>query len=178
MNADKPKGLKEALETANEVVESVLAKHGIDTRRIAYLLGVTIDDVCYPDDFDGMHRAEYMERGKRIMALEKVLALYRTHEPGLAPIRLSERIAVIEDLLGAEQQMQDAAPPPKKPRNRPVSAKNAGAEAIFDILIAQGVNTWDACSLIAEMFILADIEDRPHDNVLRSFYDKLSRLVR
>lgn len=183
------------------VVASVLERHGVSTAD-----NVDLGDIAAAIIFGRSpsqsprqrleHDLRVREQSKRkAEMLEELLALYRAEQPGTTVMTSTEsRIAVadgrtveeaistfslaiehLDVLRRAERAIADREIP-EPPRNRPTSSKNAAAETIFRRLRDHGVGTWEACSIIADLFSEAEVEDRPRDKIRRSMYDKLSRL--
>lgn len=177
------------VDTASAAVSHVLTRNDIhasddDIRRIAYFLHHAKDDRFWQDELDDCERKECAHRDEIIQTLKRLAELYRGFDPGMVKFHpvtgdalTPERNAKeIETMLAAEKSL--CRPSPKKPRNRPTSAKNAEAETIFGLLLQhKGIDQWRACGLIAEMFLRLGIDDKPHKRVQAALYDKLSRLI-
>jgi len=89
---------------------------------------------------------------------------------------IAELVRQLETLLTVERHVLQTLPKGGLPGGAPPKAKNVGASCIYEILRENGVKPWAACSLIAEMFVEAGIDDRVHRKIHRSLFDKLQRL--
>lgn len=90
-------------------------------------------------------------------------------------IPLSQLMADLKKLAEIESAFASMVPD-KIPNQRPVSAKNAGAECMFRTLRENKIDLWEACSIIACALVLAGIETGSDEKVKRALYDKLKRI--
>ncbi|MCZ6565209.1 MAG: hypothetical protein O6852_03640 [Gammaproteobacteria bacterium] len=168
---------------------------------IKFGLNIASDkEFCHTTVIRQQHK-EYKSRLERIKALDKVIELYNLfykeectkidvgtptekYQSGLhdtihssrADSNLDEIIEKICILYDVEAYLEAFEPPDKKiPNSRPVSAKNAGAECICTYLVKNQLSIWKSCEIIAEMLILAGIENKEQDKVKRALYDKFRR---
>ncbi|MCH8262383.1 MAG: hypothetical protein IIA77_04955 [Proteobacteria bacterium] len=88
---------------------------------------------------------------------------------------LDRIIESIKKLHKTEVFLQQLYPFEKIPNSRPQSAKNAGAKCICSTLVENQISIWKSCDIIADMLIMAGIENKEQDKVKRALYDKLRR---
>lgn len=89
----------------------------------------------------------------------------------------NEKVQYLEELRSAEQNALEKRNTTQATPYRPESPKNFTARKIFETLRDElGLKCWNACRIIAEIFLEAGIEERPKEKVQRSLYDKLRRI--
>jgi len=189
-------------EAAHGVAVAVLERHGLLDRLDPPALSLIVNglEIASDDEFFLVAAARWdQERHRarlhRIATLEAAIAAYeaqagagpriRTREGeygshthcGLARAHGRSLPEILDDLrrlLAVERELARREPEPL-PRGAPVGAKNAGAQCILSILseIAPPVRAWDACGIVADLLIEAQIEARPREKVRRALYDRL-----
>lgn len=186
------------------IAKKVLDRHeisldeAIDINEVAWSLAEASDGINRSETTDRQEAEQDKRRQERIHLLDRLLDTYwervgsdgiRSKEGGalhaatedfwLPLLHKRDLVAVLNDLerlRDTETFLREMLPAPDVPNQRPVTAKGRAAEDIFQVLKGTGVQTWEACAVIAEMFIEAEIDNRPHNKIQRSLYDKLSRL--
>jgi hypothetical protein len=133
---------------------------------------------AYQPDRHGEHRTWTVIDGvhpRRTFPSEVHMKLAVDHGKDLEAI-----LADLLLLLDAERRVEtDLVERPAPPSNRPVTAKNWGAEMIFNVLNrGLGIDVWRACGMIAEMFAESHIGNGDRKKEQRALYDKLRRRVR
>jgi hypothetical protein len=187
------------------IVLKVLEKHNlsdIDKHHISSMqLGLSFTEdkeFCITSDHR-INNIEYKSRVKRIKALEKVIELYElfkkdecfenkcktnigSYQSELheyiykhSGLDLDELIKNLKKLNSIEVSFLEMYPLENIPNSRPVSGKNEGAKCICSYLIKNNVTLWKSCEIIADMLILAGVENKDKDKVIRALYNKLER---
>ena len=190
-------------EQAHEIVLEVLNEHDVSIVRegdidlIVNGLEIASDDVFFLNP--QRTNIQYKNREKRVRVLKEIIEHYDSFikeecsenrvmtQSGMYPSVVhscfqeyydsdfDEIIESIKRLHKIEVYLQQLYPFEKPPNSRPQSAKNAGAKCICSTLVENQISIWKSCDIIADMLIMAGIENKEQDKVKRALYDKLRR---
>lgn len=187
----------QALSIASAVVDEF--ELSIDEKSMSLIadgLGIASDALSPSESWLRESNNAHESRNRKIALLEELITRYdhETNEnDGLTDqghclsyshhflkknyeIDLYSLVEGLKKLLNVERRLDAYLPVYAMPNNRPTTAKNEGAEHIYEILRENNVSTWDACKIISEMLIRAGIEDKARNKVQRALYDKLRRI--